>query len=91
MVTHEIWMEGGAVPVILDLEDDQLFQQFRHWVDQDAEVMGNGWTGTSEGKTWVISFQRVACISIATKEARRGMGFGSGSVPSARKKVERGD
>src|SRR5437867_801306 len=29
MITHEIWFEGAASPVLLDLEDDQLFLHFQ--------------------------------------------------------------
>jgi hypothetical protein len=76
MVTHEIWMEGGSTPVIVDLEDDRLFQQFKSWLQNQATTP-SGWTGTVEGKTWAINFVRVACMTIKSVENRRTMGFGS--------------
>ena len=75
MITHEIWFEGAASPVLLDLEDDQLFLHFQQWVRGDVDLSGHGWTGTVEGKTWVINFHRVACITIASRKERGKMGF----------------
>jgi len=75
MVIHEVSIEGGITPMVLELEDDQLFQQFKRWVEKDNAVTANGWVGTFEGKTWVINFQKVACITTALKKDRPGMGF----------------
>jgi hypothetical protein len=75
MVTHEIWIEGAPAPVLLDLEDDQLFEQFKNWLRHPSTP--NGWTGTVEGRTWAINFQRIACMTTKPKEGRRNMGFGT--------------
>jgi hypothetical protein len=75
MFTHEVWFDGAANPVLLDLDDEQLFQQFQQWVRGDVEASGHGWTGTVEGKTWAINFHRVACIAIVTKKDKGRMGF----------------
>jgi hypothetical protein len=76
MITHEIWIEGSASPLVLELEDDELFQLFKKWIERDQESSPYGWTGTFEGKTWMINFSQVACIATKLKENRRTMGFG---------------
>ena len=76
VVIHEVWIEGGATPVVLELEDDKLFQQFKRWVDKDTAFTANGWVGTFEDKTWVINFQMVAYITTSPKKDRPSMGFG---------------
>ena len=76
MVIHEVWIEGGATPVVIELEDDKLFQQFKRWVEKDNAFTSNGWVGTFEGKTWVINFQTVAYITTSPKKNRPSMGFG---------------
>jgi hypothetical protein len=76
MVIHEVWIEGGATPVVLELEDDKLFQQFKRWVEKDSAFTANGWVGTFEGKTWVINFQMVAYMTTSPKKDRPSMGFG---------------
>ncbi len=75
MVTHEVWLGGAAAPLVLDLDDDQLFQQFKRWVQKDREFAAIGWVGTVEDKNWVINFERVACITALSKNDRRAMGF----------------
>lgn len=77
MIIHEVWLGGGATPVVLELEDDKLFQQFKQWVEKDNLFTANGWVGTVEGKTWVINFQKVACITTSPKKDRGSMGFGT--------------
>jgi hypothetical protein len=76
MVIHEVWIEGGATPVVLELEDDKLFQQFKQWVEKDNALTANGWVGIFGGKTWVINFQKVAYITTSPKKDRPSMGFG---------------
>jgi hypothetical protein len=76
MVTHEVWLEGSAAPLIVDLEDDRLFQDFLRWVQKDPQFTASGWVGTIEERTWVINFQRVTCIAISSKKNRGAMGFG---------------
>jgi len=76
MVTHEVWIEGAPAPVLLDLEDDQLFQQFKSWLLKDQLSLAKGWTGTVDGRTWAINFRRIACMTLRPKEGRRNMGFG---------------
>ena len=76
MIIHEVWIEGGATPVVLELEDDKLFQQFKRWVEKDSAFAANGWVGTFEGKTWVINFQEVAYMTTSPKKDRPSMGFG---------------
>jgi hypothetical protein len=76
VVIHEVWIEGGATPVVLELEDDKLFQQFKRWVDKDTAFTANGWVGTFEDETWVINFQMVAYITTSPKKDRPSMGFG---------------
>jgi hypothetical protein len=75
MVIHEVWIESGATPVVLELEDDKLFQQFKQWVEKDNASLANGWVGTFEGKTWVVNFQKVAYITTSLKKDRPSMGF----------------
>jgi hypothetical protein len=75
MVSHEVWFEGGATPVLVDLEDDQLFQQFKRWIQQDNQFTARGWIGTVEGKTWALNFNQVACITLLPARDRRTMGF----------------
>jgi len=76
MVTHEVWIEGAASPVLLDLEDDQLFQQFKSWLLNEHLSTAQGWTGTVDGRIWAINFGRIACMSLKPTDGRRGMGFG---------------
>jgi hypothetical protein len=75
MVTHEVWIDGAATPMVLDLEDDELFQHFKRWIQKDAAFTGGGWVGTVEGKPRVINFHKVACITMAPKNERGAMGF----------------
>jgi hypothetical protein len=75
MVTHEVWIEGAAAPLLLDLEDDELFQQFKRWVQKDNTFTATGWVGTVDNKNWAINFERVACLTTSSKNDRRAMGF----------------
>ena len=77
MMIHEVWIDGGATPLVLELKDDELFQHYKRWVEKDNSFTANGWVGTLEGKTWVINFQKIAGITTSPKRDRGGMGFGT--------------
>ena len=77
MIIHEVWIDGGATPLVLELKDDELFQHFKRWVEKDNSFTANGWVGTLEGKTWVVNFQKIAVITTTLKRDRGSMGFGT--------------
>jgi hypothetical protein len=75
MVTHEVWLEGAAAPVTFELENDELFQLFKRWIEKDSTLTASGWVGTAADKKWIINFNKVAGITTSANNERRTMGF----------------
>jgi hypothetical protein len=79
MVTHEVWFEGRNEPV-LQLRDDDLFQQFTRWLKKGPQLTAHGWEGTFEGKPVAINFAKVTYIALLQAEGWGDPGTDEGTV-----------
>lgn len=68
-VVHEIYFSGSKEPVELELETDELFKQFTHWLEAESP---RGMVVRTEDRSLAINFAQVASISVGEKKKRMG-------------------
>lgn len=68
MHIHQVWLHGQTDPLVFTLDTTDLFQAFRHWVQGDGELSGNGFVLVHAGEHIVLNFRSVAMLK--TKPAQ---------------------
>ncbi|OAI38712.1 hypothetical protein AYO40_01780 [Planctomycetaceae bacterium SCGC AG-212-D15] len=71
-VVHEVYFAGAEKSVELELETDDLFRQFKRWLESDG--IPRGMVVATEDRSHAINFSQVASISVGEKPTKR-MGF----------------
>lgn len=78
MISYEIWIKGQPEPIELELENEDLFQAFKRWIEADCDFQARGHCVTDkDGAQRAFNFAEIACMkAIDSKDKpKKKVGF----------------
>lgn len=78
MISYEIWIKGRHDPIELELENDDLFQAFKRWLEVDVDFKAQGHCVTHpDGAQTALSFSEIAGMKVidSKDKPKKKVGF----------------